>query len=183
MVPDKLDVVTDTDLGHTRHGAGIRIGQPDLFLAGLVQFIRQRLIPLAFDRGYLFREIAIAAAGTAIVAGFLLLHIAFIERLYIIGQFLVGFVYEFRESAPGEVAILVVHRLDARAIYRQQFPPHKVELSAQDDKFPEHLFEGRPVHTAKIGDGAEVGLQVPQQPDHFDVAMGLCLQPPAGSAA
>lgn len=83
MVPDKLDVVTDTDLGYTRRGAGIRIGQPDLFLAGLVQFIRQRLIPLAFGRGYLFCEIAIAAAGTAIVAGFLLLRIALIEPLYI----------------------------------------------------------------------------------------------------
>ena len=31
----------------------------------------------------------------------------------------------------------------------------------------------------EIGDGLEVRLQVPQQPDHFEVATGLRFQPPA----
>jgi transposase len=33
----------------------------------------------------------------------------------------------------------------------------------------------------EVGDGLEVGLQVPQQPDHLDVAAGLGFQPPAGA--
>jgi hypothetical protein len=35
------------------------------------------------------------------------------------------------------------------------------------------------VDAAEIGDGLEVGLQVPQQPDHLDVAMALGFQAPA----
>ena len=36
------------------------------------------------------------------------------------------------------------------------------------------------VVATEIGDGLEVGLQVPQQPDHLDVAMGLGFEPPTG---
>jgi len=31
--------------------------------------------------------------------------------------------------------------------------PEQIELPAQDDKFPEHLLEGRPVQAAEMGDG------------------------------
>lgn len=72
-----FDVVGDADLRPTSHGPGIRIGQRDLVLTGLVQLVQQ---------------------------------------------------------------------------------------------------QSRPVHTEEIGDGAEVRLQVPQQPDHLDIAMGLGLK-------
>lgn len=67
------------------------------------------------------------------------------------------------------------------AIDRQKLSPEQIELPAQDDELAKRLPEGRPVHAAEIGDGAEVRLPVPQQPDDLDVAMGLCHQPPAGS--
>jgi hypothetical protein len=38
-----------------------------------------------------------------------------------------------------------------------------------------------PVVLAKIRDGLEVGSQAPQQPDHFQIAGGLRLEPPAGA--
>lgn len=59
----ELGVVADADLGHARHGAGIRSGQRDLVLASLVQFIQQRLvaIALAFDGRDLLRKFAIVA--------------------------------------------------------------------------------------------------------------------------
>jgi hypothetical protein len=52
------------DLRHARHGAGIGIGQRDLVLAGLVQFIQQCLvaIALAFDGCDLLSKFA--TAGT-----------------------------------------------------------------------------------------------------------------------
>jgi hypothetical protein len=180
----KLGVVADADLGHARHGTGIRIGQRDLVLAGLVQFIKQRLvaIPLAFDRCDLFREFAIAdVRAVPIATGFLLLRITLIKPPHVIRQFLVSFVDELGQRTLCEVAILVVHRLDAGSIDGQKLSSEQIELPAQDDELPEHLPESRPVHTAEIGDSAEVRLQVPQQPDHLDIAMGLRLQPPAGS--
>ena len=78
-----------------------------------------------------------------------------------------------------EVAVLVVDRLDPGAVDRQQLPAEQVELPAQQHEFAEHRLESCAVVAPEIGDGLEVRLQVPQQPDHFEVATGLRLQPPA----
>ena len=80
----------------------------------------------------------------------------------------------------GEVAILIVHGLDPRPIHRQQLPTKQIQLAAQQHEFPEHRTESAAVVAAKVGDGLEVRLQVPQQPDHLDIAVGLGLQPAAG---
>ncbi len=63
---------------------------------------------------------------------------------------------------------------DPRAVYRQHFPVKQVEVAAQQHELTEHLAEGMAVVAAEVSDSLEVGLQVPQQPDHLDVAMGLC---------
>lgn len=121
-------------------------------------------VPLALDRRDLLHKVAASAT-----AGLVFIGIAFVEPLHVIGQLFIRFTDELRERSPP----------NARAIDRQQLPSEQIELPAQDDKLPEHLPEGRPVHTAEIGDGAEIRLQVPQQPDHLDIAMGLGFQPPA----
>src|SRR3954463_14420526 len=72
-----------------------------------------------------------------------------------------------------------VHRLDARAIHRHELSPKQVKLPAQQHKLPEHLPEGSTVVAAEVSDRLEVRLQMPQQPDHLDVAVALRLQPPA----
>jgi hypothetical protein len=67
-------------------------------------------------------------------------------------------------------------RLHVRSINGQELPSEQVELAAQDNEFAEYLPEGRP---SEISNGAKVGLQVPQQPDHLNITMRLRLQPPA----
>src|SRR5205807_1950639 len=43
----------------------------------------------------------------------------------------------------------------------------------------EHMAEGISVVAPKVSDRLEVRLQMSQQPDHLDIAMGLSLQPTA----
>jgi hypothetical protein len=45
--------------------------------------------------------------------------------------------------------------------------------------FSEHMAEGISVVAPKVSDRLEVRLQMSQQPDHLDIAMGLSLQPTA----
>ena len=86
---------------------------------------------------------------------------------------LVGFADELRQRVACEVAILVVHRVDARPIHCQKLSGKQIKLPAKDEEFPEHLLGGRSIHTAEIGDGAEVRRKVPQQPDDLDIAVDL----------
>jgi hypothetical protein len=63
---------------------------------------------------------------------------------------------------------------DGRRIYSAAYimPPGS-------SAFAEHRSERCAVVAPKIGNGFEIRLQMPQQPDHFQVAMRLRLQPPA----
>jgi hypothetical protein len=56
-----------------------------------------------------------------------------------------------------------------------------LELPAQHHELTEYPPEGRMVVAAEVGDGLEVRLQMPQQPDHLDVAMGLGFKTTAGA--
>jgi len=76
---------------------------------------------------------------------------------------------EFGKRRACEIAILVVHALDTRPIHGQEFPAEQLQLAAQQNEFAEHQAEGLAVVAAEIGDGLEVGLQVPQQPNHLDL--------------
>ena len=105
--------------------------------------------------------------------------VALVEPREIIGQPLVGRLDEFLQRIAGEIAILVVDRLDARPVHRQQFAPEQVEPLAQQRELAKHRFEGGAVVGAEIGDGLEVRLQRPQQPDDLDVAMAFGFQPAA----
>jgi hypothetical protein len=58
-------------------------------------------------------------------------------------------------------------------------PAEQIDLAAEQHELAEDRAEGLVVGAAEIGDGLEVGLQVPQQPDDLDVAMGLGFQAPA----
>src|ERR1700720_2216546 len=52
---------------------------------------------------------------------------------------------------------------------------------AQDHELPENLFERGAIVAPEIGDGLEVRLQAPQQPDDLDVAMTFGLKTAARS--
>ena len=85
----------------------------------------------------------------------------------------------FCSDARREVPVLVVDRLDARAVDRQQLAAEQIETPAQDHELPENLLERGAIGAPEIGDGLEVRLQRPQQPDDLDVAMAFGLEPPA----
>ena len=81
-----------------------------------------------------------------------------------------------RECRP---KFLVVDRLDAGSVDRQQLAPEKIEPPAQQHELAEHGAEGGAIVASKVGDGLEVRIQGPHQPDDFNVAMAFHFQPPA----
>src|SRR5208337_422179 len=92
-----------------------------------------------------------------------------------------GEVDELRQRRASEVAVLVVDRLDPGAIHCQQFSAIQVQLTTEQHELTEDRAERVAIVGAEIGDGLEVGLQVSQQPDHLDVAVGLGFEAAARS--
>ena len=88
-----------------------------------------------------------------------LLGVARVEPFQIIFQLLVGGLDEFLQRSRREVPVLVVDRLDARAVHRQQLAPEQIKPPAQDHELPKNLFERGAIVAPEIGDGLEVRLQ------------------------
>ena len=127
-------------------------------------------IPLA-DRGDLLGQILDPRATRCALAG-----IAPVQTLQVIVKLGVGEFDELGQRCAGEVAILVVDRLDPRAVHCQQLATEQIQLLAEQHELTEHWAEGLAVIAAEISDGLEVGLQVTQQPDDLDIAVGLGFQ-------
>jgi hypothetical protein len=175
-VDGDLDVVADSDLGVRRHGAAVGIGQRYLVFARALELPQHGVVSTAFlAQGLdLFGEIFHPRAARRLFR-----RVALVKPLEIIGQSLVGLLDELPQRIAGEIAILVVDRLDARPVHRQQFAPEQVEPLAQQRELAKHRFERGPIVGSEIGDGLEVRLQRPQQPDDLDVAMAFRFQPAA----
>ena len=138
-------------------------------------------LALAPNRRDLLGQPRVPGAGAAAGARPILVGVALVQALQVPGQLLVRLPDERAQRGPREVAVLVVDRLDARAVHRQELAAEQVEPSAQDHELPEHGPEGGAVVASEVGDGLEVRLQAPDEPDHLDVAVRLGLQAPAGS--
>ena len=72
-------------------------------------------------------------AARAVAAGVrrVLIGVASIQGLEITGQLLVGLLNKLGQRRLGEVAILVIHGLDARAVDGQELAAEQVELAAE----------------------------------------------------
>src|ERR1700746_725441 len=66
-----------------------------------------------------------------------------------------------------------------RVIDGEQFAAVQVQLPAKQNELAKDRAKGLVVVAAEIGNGLEVWLQMPQQPDHLDVAVGFCFEPAA----
>ena len=152
-VDGDLNVVADADLRIGRHGAAVGIGQRHLAFAALLQRGKMRRIfaALLVQRLDLFRQILDARTGSRALLG-----VAGVEPLEIIFQLLVGGRDEFLQRSRGEVPVLVVDRLDARAVHRQQLAPEQIEPPAQDHELSENLLERGAIDAPEIGDGLEI---------------------------
>jgi len=128
------------------------------------------------DCSNLLGQVFDASAVLATLGG-----VALVETLKIVVELGISGFDILGQGRPREIAILVVNCLDPCAIYRQQLPAKQVQLATEQHKFTEHLAEGIAVVATEVSNGLEVWLQVPQQPDHLDVAVGFGLQPAARS--
>src|SRR4051812_34046506 len=103
------------------------------------------------------------------------LGIALVQAAEIVGQARIRLGDKPGQGGTGEVAVLVVDRLDPGAVHRDQLAPKQVEFAAQQHERAEDLPEGMTVVAAEVGNGFEVGLEVAKQPDHLNVPPRLCL--------
>jgi hypothetical protein len=78
-----------------------------------------------------------------------------------------------------EVAILGVLRGKFAPVDGHQFAAEELQLSTKQGKLPAHRLDRRPVVLAEIRDRLEVGRQLAQQPEDFQVASRFGFQPPA----
>ena len=175
-VDRELNVVADSDAGVRRHGAAVGIGQRYLVLARAFEVLQHggifaALLAQGFD---FLREIFHPRAARRLFR-----RVPLVEALEVIRQPFVGGLEESLQRIAGEVAILVVDRLDPRAVHGQQFSAEQIEPLAQQREGAKHRLERGAIVGAEIGDGLEVWLQRPQQPDDLDVAMAFGFQPPA----
>ncbi len=65
-----------------------------------------------------------------------------VEPLQIVIELGVGKFDELGQGRAGEVAVLVVDRLDPGAVDRQQLPAEQIQLAAQQHELAEHRAEG-----------------------------------------
>ena len=178
-VDGDLDVVANADLGMRGHGAAVGIGQRDLSLVGPLKLRQHRLISAALlaERCDLLGEI-LGARPTICRPVF---DVAMVEPFEVFVQPLVGCTDERAQRRAGEVAVLVVDRLDAGSVDRQQLAAVEVEPPAQQHELAEHRFEGAAVGASEVRDRLEVRLEAAHQPDDLDIALGFPLQPSARS--
>jgi hypothetical protein len=74
---------------------------------------------------------------------------------------------------------LLLTRLDAGSVDRQQLAAVQVEAPAQQHELAKHGAKRRAIVAPEVGDDLEVRFQAAQQPNNLDVAMGFALQPAA----
>jgi Transposase domain (DUF772) len=119
-----LNVVADADLRMRRHGPAVGIGQRYSALPRAFEFRQHRVVSTALlaKRLDLFCEIVHARAARSSFR-----DIAFVKPLEVIVETLIGGLDECLQRAAREVAVLVVDRLDARPVHRQQFASEQIE--------------------------------------------------------
>src|SRR3984893_2758388 len=148
------------------HRPAVGIGQRYLVLAGSFEIRQHHPVTVAFlaERLDLLGQVfhARAAARSAF------LDIALVQPPQIVGQPPVGRADEILQRVPREVAILVVDRLDPGSVHRQQLASVEVKPPAKQRELTEHGPEGCAIVAPKVGDGLEVRLQAPEQPDQLD---------------
>ena len=147
LLDDQLVLRIDCDLGVVadgnprvrRHRPTVGIGQRDLVLAGPLQLFQHDLAPRAplADRGDLLSQVLDPRASRLGLGG-----VALVEPLQIVVELGVGQFDELRQRRAGEVAVLVVDRLDPGAVDREQFPAEQVQLAAEQHELAEDRAEG-----------------------------------------
>src|ERR1700733_13265213 len=171
-----LNVVANADFRMRRHGAAVGISERYLAFTALLQHLQVRSV---FAALLLQRLNFISKILDARTPSPPLLRIAIIEPLEIVFKFPIGSSYELLQRIPREITVLVVDRLEPRAIDGEQLATKEIKAPAQNHELPKDRTKGRTISAAKIGDCLEVWLEAAQEPDHLDVAMTFSFETPA----
>ena len=78
-----------------------------------------------------------------------------------------------------EVLVTVVDRLELAAVDRDARQCQQAQLPAKNNELSAHLADGGPVILAEIGNRLVIGNEAAGQPQHFNIATSLALQPTA----
>ena len=106
--------------------------------------------------------------------------VALVEALKIVIELGVSGVDELDQRRPREIGVsLLLTALIRVPSTASNSRPKQIQLTTEQHKLAEDLAESIAIVAPKVGDGLEVRLQVPQQPDHLDIAVGFGLQPAA----
>nr|WP_242120393.1 hypothetical protein [Sphingomonas sp. JXJ CY 53] len=171
-----LRIVADGHLAMGDHRACIGIGERNLSFAAFLQLAHERCagLTLLAQSGDLGRQRLSAAGAGSILTAVDLVQFSQIALQSCIGRGEIG-----RQPLAAEVACPTVHRLEPRAVHRQQLSPEQVELAAQHHECAEHRLERGPVVAPEVSDGPKVWMHPAQQPDQLEIAACLRRQAPA----
>jgi hypothetical protein len=97
------------------------------------------------------------------------------------GQPLVTLSHGLGQLTLGEVALAAVYSLQPGSIDCNQLTAKRIKAAAQNHKFTEHLPESSFVLSSKVSDSFEVWLQLPHQPNHFQITVCFRFQSSAGA--
>ena len=179
-IDGNLPVVTHP---HFAHPPTVGIGERDFLFAALCQ-ARQRLLITLLARA---QRRDLALHGPALGGGGALRHC---RRLRAVARLERG--QELREPRVDALNARaqffgatdlrhVVDGFELGPVDGHQFAAEEFQLAAEQVKLPEDRLESLGIVPAEIGDGLEVGLQLAQQPEHFEIAPAFEFEPAAGA--
>jgi hypothetical protein len=157
-IDSRLHVVADDTAAARHHRTGIRVGQRNLFVRGIVElsFDPLKLFHLRFELGdFIFQ------AGSVWRGGARNLSISRIERSQITADARLDFFHASLQFGAGEIAVTVVHCLEFAAVDGNQVFAKQPRLLAEQNELAADAANGLAVVFSEVGDGLEIGHQTP----------------------
>jgi hypothetical protein len=176
-----LHVVANGNMRVGCHRPAVGVSQRDLILSGPIRLRQHRLASFASlpHRGNFLRQMLDLRT-----AGLLLSSIARVEALRVVIELLVASAINSVSDARVKLrSLLLTALIRVPSTANSSRPNRSSCLRSKQHELAEHWAEGFAVVAAEVGDRLEVWLEMPQQPDHLYIAVGLGFEPAAGTDA
>ena len=177
----RLHVVT-YDTGHAGcrgHGSRVWIAQRHLRFAGLIHAFLDRSVARRFLlQMFQLSQRAFHPCLGQHGSGLLKHLISAIQFVEITLNGLVDLTQLLAQLATRVILGFGIHCLEPATIYGDQVPVQQIDVATQHDELLADLADRRAVVLAEVSNRLEVRLQPARQPDEFQVATTLPLQPP-----
>lgn len=174
----RLHVVTDLGTLADFHRPAVGIGQRHLGLAADLQLLQPVGVLLAALLELVDLRLQLRGTGPGRVR---FNGIGGIELPEIAVDLGVDLGERGAQLRRAEIAPLAVDRPELAAVDGDQFATEQFQFPTHQRELATDRAQRGEVVLAEIGDGLEVGPQLAQQPQQFDVALGLAFEPPTGA--